>query len=567
MWGVFMKRVRRQRRIVILVFFFFAVCVSLGVRLYRLQISYGEEYARASVIQRSLRYVYGTGRGQILDRHGNSLLDTRWEPVLVSFEPFHSEETKNVLAQNDWNKLNFVHVIRGLDSARVSQVLEKNLPGLIEAREENRYGDNSLASHVTGYVQRLEIPKTRPNYVELKFEAKSGLERAFNAELSASRPPTIAAMVDAHGRLIEGLGYRDWQEENPRRPYHLVTTIDSRIQATVERMGARMQQNGKPLIESGAVVILEPRTGDILAMTSFPEVRPGELFAGVNKERNQEINEDPFYPYMNKAIQKYAPGSVFKVILTAAAIENGLAGEEEPYYCNGTIDLGEVDNTPCFEGIAHGEVNMARALAVSCNGYFIRLGQKLGRKTVVETANRFKLGQITGIPLGLERAGNIPRVEDLSLLGEFANASIGQGVVETTPLQLARMMAIIANDGRDIYPRLLSEILDNQGNTVRRYPIKYGSQIISPSVARRLKPILLDVVETGTARGASSSIYTASGKSGTAQTGGSSSHSWFVGMVSAEGETYAVAVFLEHWKKGERTASTVFRQIMEEVFF
>ncbi|MDW7650710.1 MAG: penicillin-binding transpeptidase domain-containing protein [Bacillota bacterium] len=551
-----MRRIGRQKRIVVLMMFFFLATAALGARLFWLQYLHAEEFARAAVIQRSLRFVYGTGRGQILDRDGNSLLDTQRSPVLVSFEPILTEETRQVLAQNEWDTENFVHVFDHIDWETANRMQENPLPGLLVAEQEQRYGENSLAPHVTGYVQSRETLKTRPSYVELTYRAASGLERSFDDVLSAARPSTLAAIVDAHNRLIEPLGYRHWRDDDPRKPYSVVTTIDSRVQAAAEHVGSTM-------LQKGAIVVMEPKSGDILAMASFPDFKPKEMFTGeMSPSRAAEIDE------YNRAIQKYFPGSVFKVILAAAAIENRVIDVNDSYVCTGSIDVGGENSVSCYNGTVHGEVNFEKALAVSCNGYFIRLGQLLGRETVTEMARRFKLGSPTGIPLGSESAGNIPTPEEIPFLGDLANTSIGQGDVAATPLQLARLMAIIANDGRDIYPRLVSEITDSRGSTVKRYPKLYGSQVISPSTARRLKPMLTNVVETGTAKAAKSPLYTAAGKSGTAQYGpdNEKEHSWFSAYATANGQTYVITVFVEDRPQESPRAAEIFRVLAETLF-
>jgi cell division protein FtsI/penicillin-binding protein 2 len=554
-----MRRTQRQKRIVILIMFVSVLTVSLGVRLFHIQYTMAEEFARAALIQRSLRYVYSTGRGQILDRNGQSLLDTRQEPVLLSFQPMWTEDTRQVLAQEDWDTGSVVHVIRGLNRQTILQFQQNPLPGLLIAEEEQRYGEHSLAPHVTGYVQRQETRKTRPNYVELSSTPKSGLELAFNYALSANRPKTVAAIVDGQGNLVGGLGYRHWQDDDPSRPYDVVTTLDSAVQKVVETVGSAT-------IDSGAIVVMEPRSGGILAMASFPDVKPLDMYAGVPREQFDQLVADPRKPFINKAIQQYQPGSVFKVILAAAAIESTHINTNEIYTCIGSIEMGD-DKVDCYNQTAHGDVDLTRALTVSCNAYFINLGQVLGRDTVTETARRFKLGRQTSIPLGSEASGLIPEPADIPHLGDLANASIGQGAVETTPLQLARLMAIIANDGRDIYPRLVSEIIDSRGRTVKRYPVQYGSQVISPSTAHRLKAMLADVVEYGTAQAAGSPLYTAAGKSGTAQTQPNQpSHSWFAGYATANGQTIAVTVFVEKRQPNAPRASQIFREVTEAIF-
>jgi penicillin-binding protein 2 len=537
-----MSRIQRQKRIVLLLLFFMLAGFSLLGRVFYLQVLHGHRYARANINQRTLRYDYRpTGRGQILDRDGHSLLNTRWEPVYVLFEPLLAADTRAILERH-----------HGAATARVVAVpanstLARELgtmprEGVVPAMEETRYGQNGLAAHVTGYIQKSGASEP------------TGLEKWFNEALSAGRPYSLAAFVDAHGNLVEGLGIRDLRGEDPRRPYSVQTTIDAGMQRAVEQA---LTAAG----HSSAVVIMDPQNGDILTMASHPWVNPWEMYGGVSAERMRRLQQDSGLPFINKAIREYPPGSVFKVILTAAALSEGFVGAASRYTCQGSIDVGD-RTVRCFNGTAHGELDLDGALTVSCNSYFVWLGQKLGRPAISGTAEKFMLGRPTGIPLE-EKPGLIPAPEAMPLLGQLANTSIGQGDVLVTPLQLTRMMAAIANDGTDVYPRLVSEVMDNQGRTVQYYPAYKGNRVLSPAAARRLQAMLQAVVDEGTGRAAQSSFYRAAGKTGTAQAGGSGqSHSWFSAIVNMNGRTLVATVFLENQSSG---ATNLFRQIMESL--
>ncbi|MBS4007880.1 MAG: hypothetical protein KGZ45_05590 [Clostridium sp.] len=539
-----MHRVQRHKRILITFVFFFLFVVMLVGRVFFLQVVTGHHYAWESVAQRSLRYdYYPTGRGQILDRFGKSLLDTHWVPIHVVFPSIADERTNDILQRYTGN-MNLGQVYSLSDDENLQFKLG-NLPreGIVSTFSKIRYGRNALASHVTGYIQRSGA------------SGPTGLEKSFSDELFAGRPFSLAAFVDARGSLVPGLGYRDLRSVDQTRPYSVITTIDSQKQRVAEQVLAREG-------ESAAIVVMEAKTGDILAMASYPQLNSWEMYSGVSSQRMRELQNDPRAPFVNKAIQQYPPGSVFKVVLAAAALESGFAGKEENYVCTGSIEVGDV-LISCFGGEAHGEVDLHEALALSCNSYFIWLGQNLGRQAVTAAAERFKLGSRTGIPLE-ERAGNIPAVADLPFLGNLAHFSIGQGQVLATPLQLTRMMAIIANNGLDVYPRLVSEIINNQGRRVRYYPAYRGSRAMQPAAARRLRSMLAAVVESGTGQSAESPYYAAIGKTGTAETAKRDiSHSWFAGIAEIKGKQLAVTVFLEDSRDG--SAAAIFRSVMEQI--
>ena len=550
-----MKRLYRQRRITFLLFFFFVMIATMGYRVFLIQIIHGALFARASVIHRSHSFVYGTGRGQILDRFGESLLDTRNESVKVVFnfndgsnEPEYEQESKQYV----WSVE---------DDAKH---LEDRFPHALEAYREHRYGPNSLAPHIVGYIKPVLTPKNNPlskevgktMYTELSYVGEKGLERLFNQELSAARPSVLAAFIDGRGELVSGIGYRAIQFEDPRRPYNVVTTIDRRIQKIIEDIG----NTRDPMNQGGAIVVMEVKSGDILAMASFPAYSSEMMFSGVR----QDIYNS--FDFNNRAIAGYAPGSVFKVILAAAAIETKLP-EPETFICTGSYQVGNT-SVSCYNNKAHGVVDLTEAFAVSCNGYFAHLALRLGKESMIEMAHRFKLGQNTNIALGNEAGGNIPESTKLPNPGDVANTSIGQGDVLTTPLQLTRVMTAIANGGVDVYPRLVSEITDKNGRIVKRYPVLRGQRILSPMVAMQLNRMLADVVNSGTARDAWSELYATFGKSGTAESPTSESNSWFAGFVQIDGRQLAITVFVEKWDKDNPNhirAPRIFKDIAETI--
>ncbi|MCR3923354.1 MAG: penicillin-binding protein 2, partial [Firmicutes bacterium] len=421
----------------------------------------------------------------------------------------------------------------------------------LEIVEEIRFHTGSLASHVTGYIKKPRNPM-QPQ------DGLAGLERYFNDELWAT-PTAVGVIIDAKGKMVPGLGINEWEYDHIRRPYDVVTTIDRNLQSLVESVGG----GNNPLIKKGAVVLLEPHTGDIVTMASFPRLPVEMLYEGATQQQveQMQINE----PHLNRAIMQYPIGSVFKVVLSAAALEQDLQEPDGLFICDGAYEVGN-RTIRCYGDTAHGVVDIHQALAVSCNGYFVQLAEILGKETFLNMARRFKLGQTTDIPLGSEMPGKIPAAMELPYPGDVANAAIGQGLVAATPIQLARMMASIVNDGRDIYPRLVSQIIDKNGNSVQNYPVQYGTRVFSPSITKDLKTMLKTVVTGGSARGAYSPLYQASGKSGTAETSKAGiSHSWFVGYVTTRESTLVAVVFLEEWQENDLTASSVFRRIMERI--
>jgi cell division protein FtsI/penicillin-binding protein 2 len=549
-----MVRRQRQKRIVVLLLAVQLAGLILLARLSWLQLARGPELARAAVYQRSLRFIYTTGRGQILDRHGRSLTDTRQEPVLVAFTPVLSEEARLALAPAGLTGTEPVQVIPGLAPAALRRQLVRDTEGLATLSREVRYGPQALAPHVTGYVQRRETEDSRPRYREVSYLPLGGLELTFHEELSGRHPPAVAAPIDGRGRLIGGLGLRHLRENDPRRPYNVLTTIDSRLQAAAERLGERH-------LQSGAIVVLEPRSGDLLALASFPAFDPAALHRGISHPEFARLQANPERPFVNKAVSSYPPGSVFKTVLAAAALEQRLP--DEPLLCTGSVAVGE-RAVSCYQGRAHGQVSLERAFALSCNAYFIRLGERLGRDTVLDFAARFGLGRRTGLPLPGEAAGRLPALAELPHLGDLANTTLGQGLVEATPLQLARLLATVATGGLDVPPRLVRAVTDSRGRAVRRYPAPRRTRVISPATARQLRTLLAEVVHSGTGRDAASQRLITAGKTGTAQSGRPAPpvYSWFAGFAERGNERLVIVVFAE--RRRDLSAPAIFRLLAEE---
>ena len=513
-----MRREKRQVRILLILFFFCLLLSALAGRLFYLQIIKGDQYAVEAAAQRTGTYVYASGRGQILDRDGFSLhtqIADSSDTALHKLAPYNIP----------------------------SDLLTK-----LNIKEEIRYHTDSLASHVTGYIQRPRQPMRAQ-------EGLAGLERSFNAELWGT-PSAIGVILDARRKMVPGLGINQWQYQHYRRPYSVQTTIDRKLQECVETTGEK-------LIEKGAVVLLDPQSGDVLTLASFPRLPVELLYRGATKQELEAVEVNN--PYLNRAIMQYPTGSVFKVIVAATALEEKLSEPEEPFHCHGAYVVGD-RSIRCYGGVKHGVLNLQQALAVSCNGYFVNLAERLGKEKILNMARRFKLGQITKLPLGNEMAGNIPSASELPYPGDLANTAIGQGLVAATPVQLARMMAIIVNDGRDIYPRLVTRLIDKNGNTVQNFPVQYGTNVVSFSVARKLQAMLKTVVTQGSAQAAFSNLYMAAGKSGTAETGREGiSHSWFAGFVEINRHKLVAVVFLEEWRGNQATASRIFGQIMTQI--
>jgi peptidoglycan glycosyltransferase len=342
----------------------------------------------------------------------------------------------------------------------------------------------------------------------------------------------------------------------------LVLTLDRAAQEAAERA-----LRGR----KGAVVALEPRTGAVLAMTTFPRYDPNELSShnpeAIRRNWDRLVNDEDG-PLLNRAAGAlYPPGSTFKVITAAAALENGVSMTEElpspPVYDvpQTSADIRNFGGATCGDG----SLNLTDALRISCNTTFAGLGVELGSEKLAAEAEKFGFNKPS--PYELPAATSvIPRDQDVPAT---AQSAIGQRDVRTSPLQMASVAATIANDGRRMAPFVGQEVLSDKGRVVKRFEGEDLGQAIPERVAGDLKDMMLQVVESGTGVAAKIPGLQVAGKTGTAQHArGRAPHAWFIGFTSSGDRAIAVAVVVEEGGDvgseitGGRTAAPIARDVM-----
>jgi len=295
------------------------------------------------------------------------------------------------------------------------------------------------------------------------------------------------------------------------------------------------------------VIILNPVNGEVFALVSFPDFDP-QVFQGGALTLVKQLFKDPDAPLLNRAINGlYSPGSVFKIVVAAAGLEKKKINVNSKFFCKGQMQIGN-RTFRCWD--SHEGVNIIKGLAHSCNIFFYNLGLRLGPQLINEYALRFGFNQSAGIDLPGESKGSLPyslweriKRQKKWFSGDTANLSIGQGDILVTPLQIARMMAAIANDGKLIKPRLLKSIMD-EGQAVNLPVSKETLQII--------KRGLIGGVEEagGTANVLANPGISIAGKTGTAQVASGQPHGWFVGYFPIDKPRFVICVFLEHAGSG-----------------
>ncbi len=354
---------------------------------------------------------------------------------------------------------------------------------------------------------------------------RSGLELALDEQLGGGPASSWRRLL---GPLLAG----------PRQGRDVVTTLDLRVQQAAERaLGG----------QRGAVVALDPHSGEVLALASLPGFRPDQ--ASRSWER---LRSDPASPLLNRAVQgQYPPGSTFKVISLAAGLETGALRLDQLLPDEGaiTVDGYTFHN---YDEEPHGLLDPVEALVISSNVAYVQVGLRLGPEVVTQYARRFGLGQRWELPITVA-AGRVPSPNQLSRVG-LAEISIGQGSLLVTPLQMAVVAATVANGGVQVPPRLLKEPSPPESSPVR---------VVSAATARQVAEAMAAVVERGTGRGAALPGVRVAGKTGTAQNPHGADHAWFIGFAPVEAPRVAVAVVVENGGSGGAVAAPVARAVIQ----
>ena len=362
--------------------------------------------------------------------------------------------------------------------------------------------------------------------------------------------------------------------ERPQAGNDLYLTIDVRLQKVAEDLLGE---------EHGAIVALDPNSGDILAMASRPGFDPNVLSRELTAKQWVEIVQDEGRPLNNRASQgQYPPGSTFKIPMAVAALETKTMSPSSTVFCNGGYQFGKRLYHD-WKASGHGYVDLHNALVHSCDVYFYTIGQRMGIDVMAEFGKDFGLGKATGVELPSERSGIMPSTawkqkakNEQWLPGETISAAIGQGYVTVTPLQMASLVGTVANNGVSYRPRLVQAVMDRTSGNLQELPaVPRGKINAKPETFRVIKDALADVVTKGTATRAKSSMVTIGGKTGTAQvaalrTGPEENipkkfrdHAWFVAFAPVESPKIAVAVLAEHMGHGGAAAAPLAKEVIE----
>ena len=591
---------KKIRLFAILVVFAF---LCLIMRIWYLQILKWQYLSHLSENNRVRMVSLPAYRGKIKDRNDEILANIRpsFNLYITVEDTRDPEASLNFLAKKipiERSKLKvkmsrekpFKDILVKADISReeVAFVEENNmqLPGIkIKAEPLRNYVHKSLMSHALGYLG--EISKSKLNsgdesfYNLGDFVGKSGLEHVFESTLRGKKG-NKEVEADVSGRELKVLRKLPSQSGN-----NLVLTIDVKIQKELEKAMAKNPEK----ITNGSVVVIKVQTGEILAIASKPSFDPNKFASGISQKNWKKLVNDEMHPLQNRSIHsQYPPGSVYKIAVAYAALEEGVIDAESKINCPGSFKLGR-GKYRCWKKKGHGALKLHDALVQSCDVYFYNLGHRLGIDTLAHYATKFGLGNPTGIGLNREKNGLVPttqwKLTDRKqpwFLGETISASIGQGYNLVTPLQQANMMVAVANGGMLLKPYLVKRIENPDGRILNEFFPEIKGKIGGKSENLEIiRKALHDVVNgpKGTGRKAKLDDIVVSGKTGTVQVVRMKTkkklekkeipykhrdHAWFVGFAPYEKPEIVVAVLIEHGGHGGATAAPIAKKIIKKYF-
>lgn len=550
---------------------------GFGLRLFQLQVVNGDRNRELADTNRIRLVPKRPARGTIFDRNGEIFAGSRlshtvsiwpialprdqWPTVVERLSTVLSippEEIQQRLEQAGYESIESITIARGISPAQATALAEytNDLPGVrLEAEAVRNYPNGDLAAHVIGYTGELTdqqlAARREQDYRLGDVIGQMGAEAAFESTLRGAWGGQQVE-VDSSGRIISILG-----DKPATAGRDIQLTIDLELQRAAEAaLGTR----------KGSIVVMDPRNGAILAMASWPTYDPNIFTARISEAQWQQL-QGVDKPFLNRSLQAFPPASTFKIVTTAAAIESGQYPTNTVLSTSAYIQVGGIRFGE-WNGAGFGPLGFTGALSQSANTFFYQVGMRIGGPTLIEMTRRFGFGRKTGIEIGAEEsAGLVPddawKRETLDtpwVPGDTINMSIGQGFMRATPLQVANMFAVVANDGYRVTPHLLK---DNEEHRNWKESIELSDATID--VLRRG---LRQAVASGTARALNAPhLPPVAGKTGTAEAPPGPSHAWFGGYAPLDNPEIVVVAFAENsGGGGGRTAAPMAVKVLEAYF-
>lgn len=571
------KGLNKSKKRCIYIFAILAVMmIALCLRTGYIQIVKGEEYAAKADRQQTKNKTVTPKRGKITDRNGETMAVSATTYVVwarpASITKEQRSETAGQLAELlDLDKKEvtkklkqesvLVKIARDVEEDTVEKVKEADLKGIEITQGSTRYYPmKTLAAQVLGNVSA-------------DGDGLAGLELQYNDVLNGISGRQVEK-TDPAGRSLSVGGEETYQEQDG---LNVVTTLDAVIQSHVEKA----IKSGKKTTNADKVtcLMMNPETGEILACATTESYDPNNArtplsdseAARVEKMSSQEQSE-----YFNKMWRNplvsdtYEPGSTFKLLTLSATLEEKKAKLSDHFHCSGTYNVdGTILKCWRYEN-PHGDETLKEAVGNSCNPVFIRLGKRLGVNTFYKYLDLFGITEKTGVDYPGEAQALIQDKNKLTSV-DFATMSYGQGI-SVTPIQLLTAVSAIGNEGKLVQPRMVSELTDSDGKTVKTYDTEVVRQVISQDTANEVKEAMEYVVEESGGTAAKVKGYTIGGKTGTAedqskQGGSKSYYASFVGLAPIDDPKVAILVVVDDPKgkiHGSEAAAPIVKEILEK---
>ena len=576
-----------QTRLAVLQNALVVVIVLLAGVFWHLQVVRGRYFKTLAENNRSRVVPIAAPLGPLLDRRGRILVENRPSFNIV-VRPEHVEDLDDLVRRLSALLRVGEAQIRERLAERASPfrpvVIRQDAPledvAALEARHLEfpdvsvdvvplrSYPLAAAAAHSLGRVGEIQKPQLELDEFAAQkpgdLVGQAGVELQYNRALMG-KDGSRRLVVNSRGREVLEL-VREAPSDGPS----LTLTLDQELQVVAERaFGGR----------AGSAVALDPMSGEILAMTSIPAYDPNEFATGIEPALWQKLTGDPETPLMNRVIQgQYAPGSVFKIVVAAAALEEGVITPRTSFYCPGHLAIYDTVFR-CGRPEGHGMVSLHQAIAQSCNVYFYQVGARLEIDRIARWAKRLGLGAPAGVDLPHEASGLVPssdwkmRTQRVPwYAGETISVTIGQGQVTVTPLQLARLAALVANGGHLVTPHLVKAV-----GRAARPDAPLDEPRLRPETIAAIRDGMCAVVnEHGTGWRAQLQSVEVCGKTGSSQVVASRvrqptahavlPHGWFVAFAPREHPRIALAVLVEHGGSGGVAAAPVAREILAHFF-
>jgi penicillin-binding protein 2 len=594
-------RRRITSRLIVLRVAVIVIFLALGVSFWVLQIVQGRKYMEMAENNHQRTLALRAPRGVLFDRHGKVLVDNRYS-FTISIVREHTKDLEHTVAE--------LSAIAGLDPAAVRQVVDRHraepsyrpivivedatlaqvsaisahkldfeLPDVLVQEVPTRKYPLALAAHLFGYVGQVSDAQVTadPTVKSGDIVGKSGLEQVYNADLKGDDGAKIV-VVNSMGREIRVL-----QEERPTAGKRMQLTIDYDVQRATEEAFNAVTEAG--LTNAGAAVVLDPRTGEVLAFTSRPTFDPNDFAAGIDRDTWNSLTGDEQRPLNNRAVQgRYSPGSTFKMAVGLAGLEEGVIDPHFTVHCGGGANFyGRYFK--CWKKGGHGSVDLKRAIAQSCDVYFYTVANMLGVDRINKWATLLGLGVKSGIDLPNEVTGLVPSTtwkrevrHEKWYAGETISVGIGQGAVAVTPVSMAVYMATLANGGTRITPHLVKAVDEGGGWKPVPTPEPQSTFEIDPVKLQAIRDGMWAVVNGGGTGGrARVEGKDIAGKTGTAQVISNQGRAaargkrdlrdngWFAFFAPRDNPQVAGIVFLEHGMHGPNAAA-VAHHILDTFF-